>query len=127
MKIGPFPINFRRIGTFIILLVVLVFMMNLSTRLGELTHLDNQAATIRVQGTDVMVTQIALQTLEAQVTSPAEVNAYARGEAHMGKPGDKVIVVLPAPGNIQVPTQTPEPAITKLTPWQVWMILIFGK
>ena len=127
MKIGPFPINFRRIGTFIALLFVLALMMNLSTRLGDLKHLDNQAATVRVQATDVIITQIALQTLDAQVTSPAEVAAYARGEAHMGKPGDKVIVVLPAPGNIQVPTQTPEPAINKLTPWQVWMILIFGK
>lgn len=127
MKIGSLKINVRQIGPLIILIVVVTLMMNLSSRLSELTHLQSQAATVRVQATNVMVTQEGLQTMVAIVTSPAEVDAYARGEAHMGKPGDKVIVVLPAPGAMPEPTPTPVPAAKKLTPWQVWIKFIFGE
>ena len=127
MKIGSFTINIRQIAPFIGIILVVTLMMNLSSRLGELSHLQSQAATVRVQATNVMVTQEALQTMVAIVTSPAEVDAYARGEAHMGKPGDKVIVVLPAPGAMPLPTPTPIPASKKMTTWQVWIKFIFGE
>jgi len=127
MKIGPLEINFRRLGIFLIIGLVLVLVMNFNTRLGELARLQNQVATVRVQATGVIITQEALQTQVALATSDEAVNAFARGEAHMGKPDDHVIIILPDPGSTPQPSITPTPAINALSPWDVWMIFIFGK
>jgi uncharacterized protein (DUF58 family) len=127
MKIGMFQINFRRVGIFILLGVVLALVMNFNTRLVELTRLQNEVATVRAQATGVMVTQVTLQTQVALATSPAAVEAYARGEAHMSKPGDNVVVIMPVPGFTPQASPTPTPAVNDLTPLQVWMKFIFGK
>jgi hypothetical protein len=127
MKLGPLGINFGRLGIFILIGLALILVMNFSTRLGELAHLQNQAATVHVQATGVMLTQAALQTQVAQATSSDAVDAYARGDAHLGKPGDKVIIVVPIPGVTPQPTPMPTPPADELSPWEVWMILIFGE
>jgi hypothetical protein len=127
MKIGPLEINIRRLGIFILIGLVLVLVMNFNTRLGELARLQDQAATVRVQATGVIITQEALQTQVALATSDEAVAAFARGEAHMGKPDDHVIIVLPDPGATPQPAITPTPAVNALSPWDVWRIFIFGK
>ena len=127
MKIGPLQISLRRVGVFILIGIVLVIVMNFNTRLGDLARLQSQVATVRAQATGVMVTQQALQTQLAIATSPAAVDAFAQGEAHMGKPGDHVVIVLPVPGATPPPTPIPTPAVNNLKPWDVWMLFIFGK
>ena len=127
MKIGPLQIDFRRLGIFFIIALVLVLVMNFSSRLGDLAHLQNIAATVHVQATGVIQTQSVLQTQVAQATSPAAVDEFARNEAHMGKPGDKAIVVLPVPGTTPEPSPTPTPAVNDLSPLDVWRLFIFGK
>ena len=106
MKIGPLEINFRRLGIFVIIGLVLILVMNFNTRLGELA---------------------VLQTQVAEATSSDAVDAFPRGEAHMGMPGDNVIVVMPVAGATPEPTPTPTPAVNDLSTWQVWMLFIFGK
>jgi hypothetical protein len=127
MKIGPLAIHLRRLGVFIGIGVVLVLVMNFNTRLGELTRLQNQEATVQTQATGVMVTQEALQTQIAVATSPAAVDAYARGEAHMANPGDHVLVPISIPGATPPPTPIPTPVVNALSPWEVWMLFVFGK
>ncbi|MEI7847847.1 MAG: hypothetical protein WCK35_18745 [Chloroflexota bacterium] len=126
MKMGPLKINFRHLGTFVVIGIVLLLVMNFNARLGELAHLQNQEATVRVQATGVKITQVALITQLARVTSPAEVDAHARSEAHMSKPGDKVVIVLPDPKFTPQPAPTATPAVNDLSPWKIWMIFIFG-
>jgi hypothetical protein len=127
MKIGPLEVNFRRLGIFIVIGLVLILVMNFNTRLGELARLQNQAATVRVQATGVMITQAALQTQVAEATSSDAVDAFARGEAHMGMPGDNVVIIMPVPGATPQPTPSPTPAVNALSTWDVWMLFIFGK
>jgi hypothetical protein len=126
MKMGPLKINFRHLGIFVVIGVVLLMVMNFNTRLGELAHLQNQAATVRVQATGVKITQVALITQLARVTSQIEVDEHARSEAHMSKPGDKVVIVLPDPKFTPQPTATATPAVNDLSPWKIWKIFIFG-
>jgi cell division protein FtsB len=127
MKIGPLQINLRRLGVFISIGILLVLVTNFNARLEELSHLQGEAATVRAQGTAVMVTQSALETRVALATSQAAVEEYARNQARMAQPGDKVFVVIPAPGSTPQPTPTATPILTNLNKWDVWMILIFGK
>ena len=127
MKIGPLQINLRRLGVFISIGILLVLVMNFNARLEELSRLQGEAATVRAQGTAVMVTQSALQTQVAQATSPAAVEEFARDQAHMAQPGDKVFIVMPAPGSTPPPAPAATPILTNLTNWDLWMLLIFGK
>jgi cell division protein FtsB len=127
MKIGPLQINLRRLGVFISVGVLLVLVMNFNARLEELSRLQGEAATVRAQGTAIMVTQAALETQVALATSPAAAEEFARDQAHMAQPGDKVFIVMPAPGSTPPPAPTATPILTNLTKWDVWMLLIFGK
>ena len=126
MKIGPLQINLRRLGVFISIGIFLVLVMNFNARLEELSRLQNEAATVRAQGTAVMVTQSALETRVALATSQAAVEEYARNQARMAQPGDKVFVVIPAPGATPQPTPTTPPVSSNLSNWDWWMLLIFG-
>jgi len=127
MKIGPLQINLRRLGVFLSVGVLLVLVMNFNARLEELSRLQGEAATVRAQGTAIMVTQAALETQVALATSPAAAEEFARDQAHMAQPGDKVFIVMPAPGSTPPPAPTATPILTNLTKWDVWMLLIFGK
>lgn len=127
MKIGPLQINLRRLGVFIAIGVLLVLVTNFNARLEELSRLQGEAATVRAQATSILVTQAALQTQVALATSPAAAEEFARNQAHMAQPGDKVFIVMPAPGSTPPPAPTATPIFTNLTKWDVWMILILGK
>jgi cell division protein FtsB len=126
MKIGLFEINLRRLGVLITIGVVLALVMNFNTRLEELSRLQNEVATVRIQATSVFITQQALETQVALATSPAAAEEFARDQAHMAQPGDQVFVVIPAPGATAPAINTPAPVDNKLTKWDVWMELIFG-
>ena len=100
--------------------------MSFNARLGDLARLQNRKATVAAQATGIMVTQAALQTQVAWATSPAAVDAYANGGAHLAKPGDHVVVVLPVPGATPPPTPIPTPVVNDSNPWDIWMSFIFG-
>jgi hypothetical protein len=127
MKLGPLQIQPQRIAIFIGIAIVLLFIMDFNSRMEELARLQNEAATVRAQATGVMVTQYALMTQQAYATSPAAVEEWAREQARMAQPGDKVIVPLPAPNTTPAPTPTPEPRFADLTKWDVWVAIFFGK
>jgi cell division protein FtsB len=127
MKIGPLNITLKRVGTFAAIVIFLALVMNFNSRLEELSRLQNEAATVRVQATAIVVTRHALETQLALATSPAAVEEYARDQARMAQSGDKPFIVIPAPGATPPPEPTPTPILTSMTKWDVWMILIFGK
>jgi len=127
MKIGPLEINLRRLGVFISIGIVLILVMNFNTRLEDLSHLQNEAATVRAQATAVVITQQALETQVALATSPAAVDEYARNQAHMAQPNDNVFVIVPAPGATAQAAPTPTPADVNQTKWDIWMNILFEK
>jgi cell division protein FtsB len=127
MKIGSLEINLRRLGFLIIVGMVLTIVMNFNTRLEELSHLQNEADAVHIQATAVMITQQALKTQVALATSPAAAEEFAREQAHMAQPGDQVFVVIPVPGPTAPAIPVPTPLDSKLTRWDLWIELIFGK
>ena len=127
MKIGPFEIHPQRIAIFFGIAILLFLIMDFNTRLEGLSRLQNQLSTVQAQGTNVVMTQYALQTGVAYATSDAAVQEYARSQAHMIQPGDNVIVPLPVPGSTPPPPATPTPVLANLTNWDVWMQYLFGK
>lgn len=116
----------RIIGLGAIVLLVL-FMMNINSRLSEYFHLSSERDKLSAQVDNLRATKVALDTLAAFATSDAAVIPWARNEAHMSLPGDNVMI--PVTPNSQVVqeevkvTQTP----TTTENWQVWYILFFGR
>ena len=127
MKIGPLEIHPQRIAIFFGLAILLFLIMDFNTRLEGLSRLQNQYSTEQARGTNVMMTQFALQTGVAYATSDAAVQEYARNQAHMVQPGDNVIAPLSVPGATPPPPASPTPVLTSHANWDIWMQYLFGK
>jgi hypothetical protein len=116
----------RIIGIGAIVLLVL-FMMNINSRLSEYFHLSSERDKIDAQVNDLRATKVALDTQAAYATSDAAVVDWARNEAHMALPGDKVMIpVTPNSPVIKEEVKT-TPVPTTTENWQVWYSLFFGK
>ncbi len=127
MKDVKLPVDAKKIG-FIIAAVILFFLvMDLNSRLNELSRLSEQqdkALTV------VAVLQSTLQVLDTQVayaTSEGAVEDWAYNEGHMVRPGEKLIIPLVPPGATAAPILAPTPTVMPVENWEVWMALIFGK
>jgi hypothetical protein len=127
MKIGPLEINPQRIAIFLGIAILLFLIMDFNTRLEGLSLLQNGLSTEQARGTDVVLTQYALETKVAYATSDAAAQEYARNQAHMAQPGDNVIVPLAIPGSTPPPSATPTPTFANFTNWDIWMEYLFGK
>ncbi len=110
------------------LLVLFVFMMmDLNSRLSELSRLTAQRNVIRTEVYQLTQTEMGLQKQIAFATSEVAVEEWAREQGHMALPGDQVVVPLP-PGEV---TPVPiVPTVVMPTPaenWEIWRVLFFGK
>lgn len=127
MKIGWLVINPQRIAIFLGIAILLFLIIDFNTRVEGLSRLQNGLATKQADGTQVVATQRALETMVAYATSDAAAQEYARSQAHMAQPGDHVVVPLPVPGATPQPSATPTPTFDAITNWDVWMEYLFGK
>ncbi len=114
------------IGASAVLLLVLL-MMNINSRLAEYFRLSSERYQLGTQVAYSMATKVALQTQAAYATSDQAVEDWARNEAHMAKPGDKVIIPLTPEGQTLQPQVQVTPTPTKVENWQVWWALFFGR
>ena len=126
MKIGRFVIPWQRLLMFAGLAFLVFMVMDFNARLDELNSKQQKLATIGAQGTNVVQTEMALQTQVAYATSDEAVEEWAREQAHMVQPGDQPLVPIPGPGATAVAKPTPRPSPTPFTKWDVWMEVLFG-
>lgn len=111
-----------------ILFVALFFLlMDLNNRLGEMNRLSQQRETLRYENTRLAQTQSVLETRIAEVNSDSAVERWAREEAKLVKPGDKLIVPIPPPGETPQPTPIVLPVPETVPNWKVWWTLFFGE
>jgi hypothetical protein len=100
--------------------------MDFNARLEDLKRLQKQAGIIRVEATQAVQTQMALQTQVAYAGSDQVVQEWARSEGHYIQPGDQPVVPLGQPGTAPIQSVEPTPIPTPMTNWQVWWNLFFG-
>ncbi|MEW6242515.1 MAG: hypothetical protein AB1564_17070 [Chloroflexota bacterium] len=123
----PFKINWRRVGVLIGIGVLALLVIDFNNRLEGLDRLTEQDGNKRAQATQVMQTQIALQTQVAYAGSDAAAEDYARGDGHSIQDGDIPVVPVGNPGSTPVVSSTPTPVPTQLPNWQKWWNLFFGE
>ncbi len=120
------PINPRRVATFVGILVLILMVIDFNARLDELNRLKKQARVISTQATQAAQTQVSLQTQVAYAQSNQAVEDWARSEGHYILPGDQPMVPIgEAEGTPLPPTET-SPTPTPLPNWQIWWNLFFG-
>ena len=105
--------------------VLVLMMMNLNSRLSEYFHLSSERDKLSTEVVQLQATKIALDTQVAYANSDLAVEDWARDEAHMAKPGDKVIVLLTAENSTPEPEQQPTPTQSAVQNWEIWWALFF--
>lgn len=120
------PINVRRVLVTIGIVLLVFIVLEFNRRLEELQLLNDQAKLIQTQATQVMQTQVALQTNVAYANSTASVEEWARTDGHYVREGDLPVVPVGAPGSAPIEINTPVPLPTPMQNWEVWVNLFFG-
>jgi len=123
MKRWPVKLRYILISVAMIVLVVLVMQFN--QRISEMNRLVAQLREVRIEGTAVMQTQVALQTQIEYAGSDAAVEDWAM-EADMGLPGNKPVVLIPAEGE-QAPATQQGLKFVPAENWEVWWALFFDE
>jgi len=105
------------------LVVLTMLVMDFNNRMAVQRRLSDKRADVAVEATDLMYTQVYLETQIAYATSEAAVEDWAYEEGHMVREGENLVIPLEYPGftpqvNV-IPTITPEPE----TNFQIWLSL----
>lgn len=120
------PLHFKQIAIALGIVLLVGFVMSYNTRLEELNHLTQKVATVRVQATQSIHTQIALQTKIAEATSESVTEHEVREKGEILE-GDQRIVLIPEPGAPPLELTVPAPPTERIKKWQVWVELFFGQ
>ncbi|RMF41932.1 MAG: hypothetical protein D6755_12045 [Anaerolineae bacterium] len=109
-------------------LVVLVLVLgDFNARIAELNRLRREHEQVATQLAALESTKVALQTQVAYATSDAAVLQNAYEQERMVRPGDVLVVPLPA----EQSTPTPVPALPDAPEhhenWEYWYALFFGE
>ena len=95
------------------LVVLTLLVMDFNNRMAGLRRLSDKREDIVIEATDLMHTQVYLETQIAYATSEAAVNEWAYEEGHMVREGENLVIPLEYPGFTPkvtiIPTATPEP------------------
>jgi len=124
---GPLQISRKQFIVAGMIILFVFLMMDLNSRLTEMSHQNAQRDRMQTEAVDLMRTEAALQSQIDYATSDLAVEDWAREQGRMQKPGDKVIVPLPGEGVMPTLEATPTPTLTPVPKWQIWRVLILGE
>lgn len=121
------PLDIKKIGLIVIAIILFLLVMDLNSRLTELSRMTSQrdqAATVvaQLEGTlGVLKTQVEFARSEGAVEE------WAYSEGKMVRPGENLIIPLSPPGTTPQPVLLPTQMVEPVQNWEIWMALILGK
>ena len=105
------------------LIVLTLLVMDFNNRMAELRRLSDKREDVAVEATNLIQTQVQLETQIVYATSEGAVEEWAYEEGHMVREGENLVIPLEYPGVTPkvtiLPTATPVPK----TNWQIWVSL----
>jgi cell division protein FtsB len=108
------------------IVVLFLLLMDLNSRLSDLTRLNNQLAVMETEVSGLRHTQEELKVQIEFATSEAAINQYARNSG-MIREGEKLIVPLPVGTPIANQGTEPTPSPEIVSNKDIWWALFFGK
>ena len=121
------PINPRRVIVFAGILILMLMVIDFNARLEELNLLRRHEQVVSTQATQVVQTQVALQTQVAYAGSDQAVQDWARGEGHYVQPGDQLVIPVGEGGTPPVQAASTALPPTSIPNWRIWWNLFFGQ
>ena len=95
------------------LAVLTLLVMDFNNRMAELSRLRDKKDEVAAEATQLVNTQVQLETQIAFATSQGAVEEWAYEEGHMVREGENLVIPLEYPGFTPkvtlIPTATPEP------------------
>jgi cell division protein FtsB len=116
----------KKFISFAAIALLVLLMMNMNSRLSEYFRLSGERDKLQTQVVELRATKMLLETQVAYATSDQAVEDWARREAHMARPGDKVIIPLTPVGVTPVPPEEVMPTPRVVQNWEIWWALFFS-
>ncbi len=120
-------LDLKKIGLIAVAVIMFLLVMDLNSRLNELSRLSSQrdqAATV-VAGLEGTLTVLKTQVEYARSEGAVEEWAYSEGK--MVRPGEQLVIPLSPPGTTPQPILIPTATVEPVQNWEIWMALILGK
>jgi len=105
--------------------ILVLLIMDFNSRMAELRRLTAEKDNVGAQTTQLIQTNIHLETQIAYATSEQAVDEWARENQHMEKPGDNPVIPMAPANSTPVPTTTPVVTPKVIDNWDLWMSLLF--
>ncbi len=94
--------------------------------MSSAVRLEQQAAQAGTEVVAMRTQNAQLATRLAAATSDVMVEAWARREVKMARPGDHLVIPVPPPGQTLQPSSSATPAPPLPGPWEIWRALLLG-
>jgi len=127
MKNLRFPFSAKQVIIAGLLVVFVFLMMDLNSRLADLSRQKKQLSTIQTEVHNIERTEFAVQTQIAYATSNLAIEEHKRVDEKKVRPGEVAIILVPDTKATPIPQIVATPAPTHMEKWQVWWTLFFGE
>jgi len=101
--------------------------MDFNNRMSTMLRLDKQEKALQTKMVQLQETYTALEARMEYAQSDKALEEWAREDAHLVKPGDEPLILIPEPGPQLTPTPMPTQYAPQLQTWEVWRELFFGQ
>jgi cell division protein FtsB len=108
------------------ILAAVMLLIGFNQRMADLRRLEAEEVRVAAQATELMSTVVYLETQIAAATSDEAVEQWAHEEGRMVRPGEVLVVPLPAGEVTPQPRTTPTEIPTEIPRWKVWYALFFS-
>jgi cell division protein FtsB len=120
------PRRMARVWLMVIAVLGIIVIGDLNRRMTDSRRLEQDSGLLQTEVAWLEGENDRLATQIAEATTAAYIENWAHSQGKMVRPGERLIVPVPASG--YVPTPTPSSTTSGQTPfkWQVWWALLFG-
>lgn len=115
-----------RAGLLALAVLGILVLGDLNRRMADAERLERDSLALQADVDALEDEHARLQAEIAGVVNDTYLEAWARREAKMVRPGERLIIPIPAGGAGEVQTPGAEPLEPLPSPWQVWWALLFG-
>ncbi len=120
-------LDYKKIGLIAVAVIMFLLVMDLNSRLNELSRLSTQRDQAATVVANLESTLSVLMTQVEYSRSEGAVEEWAYSDGKMVRPGEQLVIPLAPPGTTPQPVLAPTPTLAQVQNWEIWMALILGK
>ena len=107
-------------------ILAILILGDLNRRMANARRLERDARSLSTEVAQLAEENADLETRVAGATSDAMVEEWARTEGRMVQEGERLIIPVPAEGEVAEVTPAPAAPAERPSNWEVWFALLFG-